>query len=1035
MNLRSFTLSLALLVTGVVNAQRFFFDNIGVQNGLPASKVYAVVEDATGMIWIGTEAGVSRFDGVNVTSFGSEDGVAPNGGRSLFRDDQGRIWAGHLGGGVSLYEKGQWRTLMPKGWELTSDVSSIAQDSEGYMWFTTYGQGAVRIRTINPDNTIECEVFGEAEGLDAGLSQVMRLKDGTLVFINSRGMMYRRGTDGIIQNFLPKGLPGEESIITAFEDSKGSLWIGTRVGGAYELDAKGVKGHYFIANGLPSNFILSFGEDAKGQVWIGTFDRGIGCVQKNGIQMFDDRNGLHDNMIRCIVRDREGNMMVGTNINGLDIFKGERFINFTEADGLVDPQVWSVLEDRQGNVWFGTNRVIGYWDPSENSTARVKMLAAQQGELECTQVRCMKEDASGRIWIGTQSNGLFELDPRSLRPRSVIEVSMADNRVTALELDRAGAIWVGSLGGLINYRPGAIPVTYGMEAGLPSANITSLFRDKKGVLWIGTMLNGISKMEGETIKPIDLGKQFTPTCMIQDQDGRVWVGTEGQGIFVLKNEKLVATHSMVDGLLSNSIKALNIDASGHVWIGSSRGLNRWIPGTEGFVSYTERAGYIGIETKPNATCTTRSGHIWFGTANGATRVSTDKTLDAVPTPIVALRGLRVDQEERSLEEGVSLGHSENNIRLSFGSVSLSDPAAVRYAYMLDGVENDWQPASIATEAHYPALQPGSYEFKVKAMNRSGQWSEPASFNFTILPPWYRSWWFYSILVITIGISMFSYIKVREQQLRKRNLILERKVQERTAEVVAQSKEIEGQKQEIEGLLLNILPKEISEELKINGKAMARRHDNVTVLFTDMKGFTKVAEKMTPEELVRELDECFIHFDEIVVRYGIEKIKTIGDSYMCACGVPSADPHHALKSVLAALEVRDLMDGWRREREAKGKEPWILRIGIHSGPVVAGVVGKKKFAYDIWSDTVNTASRMESSGVPGEVNISGVTYVLIKDYFECEHRGQVEAKNKGKIDMYFVRRLKPEFSADASGSHANQELLKRIGITHAVEQFA
>src|SRR5690606_4428809 len=127
---------------------------------------------------------------------------------------------------------------------------------------------------------------------------------------------------------------------------------------------------------------------------------------------------------------------------------------------------------------------------------------------------------------------------------------------------------------------------------------------------------------------------------------------------------------------------------------------------------------------------------------------------------------------------------------------------------------------------------------------------------------------------------------------------------------------------------------------------------VTVMFTDMKGFTKVAEKMTPQQLVSELDECFIRFDAIVDRYGIEKIKTIGDSYMCACGVPTGNPHHAVKAVMAAIDIREEMNAWKREREARGMEPWVLRIGLHSGPVVAGVVGKRKFAYDIWGDTVN-----------------------------------------------------------------------------------
>jgi class 3 adenylate cyclase len=279
----------------------------------------------------------------------------------------------------------------------------------------------------------------------------------------------------------------------------------------------------------------------------------------------------------------------------------------------------------------------------------------------------------------------------------------------------------------------------------------------------------------------------------------------------------------------------------------------------------------------------------------------------------------------------------------------------------------------------------------------------------------------------LGTSLLSYIKLRERQLRLRNQILERKVEERTAEVVAQSKEIEGQKGRIEDLLLNILPKEISEELKDKGKATARRHEQVTVLFTDMKGFTQAAEKMTPEELVNELDECFIQFDEIVGRYGIEKIKTIGDSYMCAAGVPTSDPFHAQKCVLAALEIRDLMDRWRKAREAQGKTPWVLRIGLHSGPVVAGVVGKRKFAYDIWGDTVNTASRLESSGAPGEVNISGTTFALVKEYFDCESRGQVAAKNKGSIDMYFVRGIKEGHRSDATGTRPNARFLAAIGV--------
>jgi len=207
----------------------------------------------------------------------------------------------------------------------------------------------------------------------------------------------------------------------------------------------------------------------------------------------------------------------------------------------------------------------------------------------------------------------------------------------------------------------------------------------------------------------------------------------------------------------------------------------------------------------------------------------------------------------------------------------------------------------------------------------------------------------------------------------------------------------------EALLLNILPKEIADELKANGSAAAKHFDAVTVMFTDFKDFTLISEKLSPQELVSEIDRCFTAFDAIVAKHNVEKIKTIGDAYMCAGGLPVTNKTHANDVVTAALEIRDFMSEHARQRQLENKEPFEIRVGVHTGPVVAGIVGTQKFAYDIWGDTVNTASRMESSGEAGKVNVSGATYALVTDKFQCEHRGKIKAKNKGEIDMYFVER--------------------------------
>lgn len=242
--------------------------------------------------------------------------------------------------------------------------------------------------------------------------------------------------------------------------------------------------------------------------------------------------------------------------------------------------------------------------------------------------------------------------------------------------------------------------------------------------------------------------------------------------------------------------------------------------------------------------------------------------------------------------------------------------------------------------------------------------------------------FSGLIFIYLGLNL-----IFEYALQKANLLLE-----------SRNTELALEKEKSEKLLLNILPAEIAEELKEKGNTEAKLYENITVLFTDFVHFTQTSEQLSPQQLVQELHDCFTEFDNIIERNGLEKIKTIGDAYLAVCGLPLSNPLHAQNTVIAALEIRQFI-----EDRSKRVKTFDVRIGVHSGSVVAGIVGVKKFAYDIWGDTVNTAARMEQSNEAGKINISETTYQLVKNEFGCTYRGKIHAKGKGFIDMHFVEK--------------------------------
>lgn len=250
-----------------------------------------------------------------------------------------------------------------------------------------------------------------------------------------------------------------------------------------------------------------------------------------------------------------------------------------------------------------------------------------------------------------------------------------------------------------------------------------------------------------------------------------------------------------------------------------------------------------------------------------------------------------------------------------------------------------------------------------------------------------------------------------------------KLGEQRVEIQNKKKEIEDQKKISDNLLLNLFPYEIAEQLKLKGTATPKNYRMVSVMFTDFVGFSKLTEITPVHELIRELNMYFEKFDEIIKSHFLEKIKTMGDSYMCAGGIPLRNRSNPIDTVLAAMEIQEFVNSLNRKKKKEGLNIWEIRIGIHTGEVIAGVIGRQKMAYDIWGRTVNTASQMESKGKTGRINISETTYMHIKEYFDCSHRGKIRVKHHDYVDMYFVNSLKPEYSSDRNGLEPNGEFKK------------
>jgi adenylate cyclase len=370
------------------------------------------------------------------------------------------------------------------------------------------------------------------------------------------------------------------------------------------------------------------------------------------------------------------------------------------------------------------------------------------------------------------------------------------------------------------------------------------------------------------------------------------------------------------------------------------------------------------------------------------------------------------------EEGEDLFFSRKIVvsrRKSNVTFELAGAIQTEFQYRLEGFENDWSKWKNSNYKEYTNIPAGHYKFFIRYRDSGTKIVELPPLSLTILPRWYRSSPAIVLYLLFLLLVLWAIYEQLDLRFARKQYMLEQIINNRTEDLIVE-------KEKTDKLLANVLPRNTASEIIEKGKATKIKYNFVTVLFSDIQGFTKIAEETNPEILIDELDKFFFYFDSVVEKFRIEKIKTIGDAYMCAGGIPEKNRTNPVEVILAALEMRTYMNRLKETSELEGMKFWDIRIGIHTGTVVAGVVGQKKLSYDIWGDTVNTASRMESSGEAGKINISGTTYEFVKEFFECEYRGKMPVKYKGELEMYFVNGILPDL-CDKNGGPNRKFIVK------------
>lgn len=783
-------------------AQTFHFNNFSVKDGLAQSNVSGIVQDSTGFYWIATAGGVSRFDGKNFINYTTEYGLTDNNVSAIFMGRDQILWLGHENGTLTKFDGKTFTEIKSKLLPKDKKIYGFFQEKNGSLWVCTETAGAIRIISPNSEKgALGLKVYSGKDGLSQYVLSATEDKKGDIWFLTDIGLKIYDHKTRSFDFFRPENMP--MAMVTFLSrDAQQNLLFGTYNGGVIRYDPLAKSYTTVIspekmaetAGYITPNSVYTVYEDKQGFLWASLVNVGVVRLNKKTGEciLINTSNGISVNKITSITEDREGNIIFGTSGEGIEVFSGERFVNYSKRNGLIDNQVWAICKDKFDRTWFGTNEGVTVYDPAIAGEKAYKNFTTKDG-LPSNNIRAITADRSGNLWIATWGGRVVKYDMASSKFVKIPVLNdIVNNFAGNLLVDSKNKLWIGTNEGIVIFDlTTQVVKTLRTIDGLIDNYITAIFEDHKGNYWIGTKQKGVTFYDGEHFKTYNRenGLNYNSISSIgEDLKGRIWLGTEGGGAFVFEDGKFT-NYKVKDGLASEFITLIAADKDQNLWLGTNKGLNKFSSSDGKFVTFNQSNGFTGVETKPRAIFRDSEGNMWFGTVNGAYKYSPKKDKPLKVEPLTKLLHFKANNTEYELQRSIKLGYKENSLEFNFVGVSLANPQSVYYKVKLEGFDDEWKNVSTNT-AVYANLQPGLYTFKIQSCNSFDVCSSVKSYKITITPPYWKTWWFY-LIVLTVLISvLFTYIKVRERTLQEEKRKLETMVNERTAEVVEKNKELD-----------------------------------------------------------------------------------------------------------------------------------------------------------------------------------------------------------------------------------------------------